>query len=239
MERSFHWLNRLLSLGLRSDQATAIGSAFQQEVWIRKMMKEARKQTYSLETPLSDVIFILLDTETTGFSPQRGDEIFSLAALKTKKGESLDLYCSDFRPKRRIPEHVVALTGITNDDVACAPLLEEEIHHILSFLNHSILLGYHIQHDVAFLNEFLSRNYRTVLQQTAIEMRKIMECIYHDSFPTLDDALSFYHLTPIDRHTAKGDVMSLFEIWKRVFIELQQLQIDTLHDLYALLSQRS
>lgn len=33
--------------------------------------------------------------------------------------------------------------------------------------------------------------------------------------------------------------MSLFEMWKRVFIELQQLQIDTLHDLYTLLSQCS
>ncbi|MCG3084367.1 3'-5' exonuclease [Anoxybacillus sp. LAT_35] len=239
MERPFQWISRILSLGLRYDQATAVGPAFQQEAWIRKIMKEVKKHTYSLETPLSDVTFILLDTETTGFSPQRGDEIFSLAALKTKNGEPLDLYCSNFRPKRRIPEHVEVLTGITNDDVACAPLLEEEIHHILSFLNHGILLGYHIQHDVAFLNEFLSRNYRTVLQQTTIEMRKIMECIYHDSFPTLDDALSFYHLTPIDRHTAKGDVMSLFEMWKRVFIELQQLQIDTLHDLYALLSQCS
>ncbi len=33
--------------------------------------------------------------------------------------------------------------------------------------------------------------------------------------------------------------MSLFEIWKRVFVDLQRLKIDTLHDLYALLSQRS
>ncbi|WP_043964290.1 exonuclease domain-containing protein [Anoxybacillus thermarum] len=239
MERPFQWINRVLSLGLRYDQATAVGPAFQQEAWIRKMMKEAKKHTYSLETPLSDVTFILLDTETTGFSPQGGDEIFSLAALKTKKGEAFDLYCSHFRPKRPIPEHVVALTGITNDDVVCAPSLEEEIHHILSFLNGSILIGYHIQHDVAFLNEFLSRNYRIVLQQTAIEMRRIMECIYHHSFPTLDDALLFYHLSTVDRHTAKGDVMSLFEIWKRVFADLQRLKIDTLHDLYALLSQRS
>ena len=239
MERPFQWINRLLSLGLRHDQATAVGSAFQQEVWIRKTMREARKHTYSLDTPLSDVIFILLDTETTGFSPQRGDEIFSLAALKTKKGEALDLYCSHFRPKRSIPEQVVILTGITNEDVADAPSLQQEMHRILPSLNRSILLGYHIQHDIAFLNEFLSRNYRTSLQQTAIEMRRIMERIHHDTFPTLDDALSFYGLFPVNRHTALGDVMSLFEIWKRVFDELQQMKIDTLHDLYALLSQCS
>jgi DNA polymerase-3 subunit epsilon len=235
--RRFQWFSRLLSLGIRHEQVSSIGETFQQAAWVRKLLKETKKRSYHLHTPLHEILFILLDTETTGFSPQRGDEIFSIAATKTKNGERLDHYGSHIRPKRPIPTHVVALTGITNEQVANAPSLEEEIQTILSFFEHGILLGYHIQHDIAFLNEFLSRNYRTVLAQRSLEMRRIIEALHRRSFPTFDEALSFYGIHPFARHTADGDVRSLFELWQIVFEELKQRNMETLHDLYALLSQ--
>lgn len=92
---------------------------------------------------------IVLDVETTGFSPQY-DRIVSVAALQVNvsnpNGEVVP-FASRVNPQRSIPWGAVQVHGITNLDVSAAPTfcdLAPKLHALIG--NHPI-----IGHNIAFL----------------------------------------------------------------------------------------
>ncbi|KXG09785.1 DNA polymerase III PolC-type [Anoxybacillus sp. P3H1B] len=231
---------RLLSLGVPREKISAAseteGRTFQQEAWDRAMLNELKKKQISMNTRLEQIPFIIVDTETTGFSPKNGDEIFALAAAKTINGTMKDFYFTLVCPEKEIPEHISQLTGITMEDVRHAPRLKEEMNHFLALMGEGISMGYHIAHDLAFINHFLWTNYRTKWTMRFLELQQVMEAVHRKPFSTLDSALEHYRIICEKRHTADGDVQAMVLLWTNLLQELKQKQIETLHDLYTLLS---
>jgi DNA polymerase III subunit epsilon len=241
-QRGFRqWVSRMLSLGLSKEQLSVISgnkySAFTQEAWIRNMLKEVQRNRADLDISLEKVPFFVVDTETTGFYPQLGDEIISIAAAKTINGTIQDFYFSLVKPERSIPERITELTGITNEDVESAPRLSEEIGKFLTFLENGVIVGFHISHDIIFINHFLWIQYRTKLTHRYLEMKAVLEMLYgKGTFPTLDDALAHYSICCEKRHTADGDVRAMTQLWGYLLSEFKKNGIKTLHDLYNALS---
>ncbi|WP_051291224.1 exonuclease domain-containing protein [Fictibacillus gelatini] len=232
-----HMINRLLSLGLKREQL--IGGHvsqgdFQHEAWIRKQLKAMSRKKMGLNTPIEEVTFIILDTETTGFRPDLGDEIFSIAAARIKNGEITNRYSTFINPGKTIPESVQQLTGIQDGDVSHAPFLKDEIQSLLDFIHHHIIVGYHIGHDLAFLNHFLWKTYKTKLPQSSLEMRKVLESFLPGmSFPLLDDALRYFSIECTNRHQAESDVFAMCELWQKIFAIIRKKNIQTLYDFYG------
>ncbi len=63
----------------------------------------------------------VLDFETTGLSPTRGDRATEIAVILMRDGNVVDRYQSLMNAGRRIPAEVVRLTGITNEMIALRP----------------------------------------------------------------------------------------------------------------------
>ena len=66
---------------------------------------------------------VVFDLETTGFSPNNGDEIISFGgdyAEGEKVIEGRSFY-SLVNPKRKVPAHIVEFTGISNRWLESAP----------------------------------------------------------------------------------------------------------------------
>lgn len=63
---------------------------------------------------------IIFDFETTGLDAEK-DHIIQINAIKIKNGKIKDTFGTYVNNKIHIPEEVVMLTGITNDDVMGAP----------------------------------------------------------------------------------------------------------------------
>lgn len=63
----------------------------------------------------------VLDFETTGLSPSRGDRATEIAVILLRNGEIVDRYQSLMNAGRHIPSQLVSLTEITNDMIADAP----------------------------------------------------------------------------------------------------------------------
>ena len=60
--------------------------------------------------------YIVLDLETTGFSPSNC-EIIEMAAIKVRNNEIVDTFQSFVKPKNVIPEYITGLTGISQSMV--------------------------------------------------------------------------------------------------------------------------
>ena len=80
--------------------------------------------------PLGDAEFVVLDIETTGFSPI-GDDIIELGAVRFRGGEVLDTFQSFVRPTKPVPPEVQKLTNITPDMLEGAPEPEEALARVL------------------------------------------------------------------------------------------------------------
>ncbi|MCQ6267222.1 exonuclease domain-containing protein [Fictibacillus sp. WQ 8-8] len=235
-ERNLKYImHRLFNLGLnREEVPPGNPGSFQHEAWIRKILKEKASKRADLKTKLDDVLFIILDTETTGFRPEHGDQIFSIAAAKMKNSTIIEQYHQFINPSVKIPDEIRSLTGIIEDDVKNAPTLDKKAEEIFRFLSGGVIIGYHISHDVAFINHYLWKRYRSSLKQPSLELALITEKLVGSSaFPTLDSASSYFDIDCCNRHSAQGDVLIMVDLWRSLLDLSREKGIETLEDLYV------
>lgn len=98
---------------------------------------------------------IVLDTETTGFSPFE-DRVIELCVLDWTTGQTL--FHSYFNPQCRIPPKITELTGITQQVADTSVLFHEHAPRIRDLiLNAEAVIGYNIAFDRRFLDAELAR----------------------------------------------------------------------------------
>ena len=94
--------------------------------------------------------YIALDLETTGLEA-RLDKITEIAALRVVDGRVEERFVTLVNPGRQLGERITALTGITDDMVKDAPVIEDTIGDVVRFCGNLPLLGHNILFDYAFL----------------------------------------------------------------------------------------
>ena len=117
------------------------------------------KMAFSCENEdisLKESSFVVLDFETTGFSPNY-HEIIEIGACKVVNGEILDSFSSFVNPRREISKKTTNLTTITNDDVRKAPFIEDILPKFMEFCKGSILVAHNAEFDSNHLYHNLRR----------------------------------------------------------------------------------
>ena len=97
---------------------------------------------------------IILDTETTGFSPSNGDRIVEIGAVELMDGEPTGrVFHQHINPERHIPDAVIAIHGIDNAMVADKPTFAEIASDLCEFIgNDSKLIAHNAKFDMKFIN---------------------------------------------------------------------------------------
>lgn len=99
--------------------------------------------------------FAVIDVETTGLSPQ-GDRVIELAVVTTDPwGRVLDEWATRINPQG--PVGATHIHGITQEDVASAPLFGDVISQLNDRLTGSAVAAHHARFDLAFLRAEYSR----------------------------------------------------------------------------------
>lgn len=96
-----------------------------------------------------DTNVVVLDTETTGVSFKH-DELTQIAAARLEKGEVVDWYVTFVNPGKPIPEDVVHLTHITDEDVADAPTPQEALAALVEFVGDATVVAHNANFDRTF-----------------------------------------------------------------------------------------
>ncbi|VXB70661.1 PolC-type DNA polymerase III [Massilia sp. 9I] len=94
---------------------------------------------------------VMLDFETTGLSPEMGDRITEVAALRIVGGEIRERYVSLVNCGVRIPSFITQLTGITQDMVDTAPPSQKVVAELLDFIGGDMLSAHNASFDEKFL----------------------------------------------------------------------------------------
>lgn len=105
-------------------------------------------------TTLQQTTFVIVDLETTGSSPKKGAAITEIGAVKVKSGEHHGLFESFVNPLTPIPEYITQMTGITEQMLATAPVIDEILPAFFDFAGDSsqaILVAHNAPFDLSFL----------------------------------------------------------------------------------------
>ncbi|NQX68137.1 3'-5' exoribonuclease [Paenibacillus alba] len=210
----------------------------QQMAFIRSMLKEQRKDSL-FEIPLHSMEIIVFDLETTGFSPYNGDEIISFGGVSVIGGEVQydHTFYSLVNPKRKIPAEIEKLTGITNEMAAEAPELIGVLSDFLEYVGQRILVAHATGHDKNFLNSALWRTSKVSLSHRVLDTMMIAKWLMPKRKNlSLDSLLHAYEIPVTTRHHALEDSLMTAQLWSRFMDEIKSRDVDTLGDLYALLS---
>ena len=96
---------------------------------------------------------VVIDTETTGFSFNH-DELIQIAAARIENGVIVDWYVTFVNPGIAIPDDMVHLTGICDEDVKQAPTPSEALEGLVNFSGNATMVA----HNVGFDKTFVTRH---------------------------------------------------------------------------------
>lgn len=104
-----------------------------------------------MTTPLTEVKFACLDTETTGLSPQGGGKICEIAVSVSCNGRKLEEFTTLLNPGMPMHPDVIAIHGITNEMVKDAPSFGDILPRLLTLLDGCVLVAHNAEFDLSFL----------------------------------------------------------------------------------------
>lgn len=100
---------------------------------------------------------IVLDTETTGLSPQEGHRIIEIGCV-----ELVNRRCTDKRlhlyinPERHIDDGAIEVHGISNEFLSDKPLFKEVVDDFIDFIRGAELIIHNAPFDVGFIDHELA-----------------------------------------------------------------------------------
>lgn len=98
----------------------------------------------------------IVDVETTGLHSEQ-DRVIEVGIVIFEAGEIVERYGQLINPGRPIPEEIVKITGIKDEDVAGKPAFEEVVDEVVSRLTGAIVVAYNLSFDKGFLAMELER----------------------------------------------------------------------------------
>ena len=105
---------------------------------------------------MNNKTFAVVDLETTGHSPTKGDRIIQIAIVFIKNGVVGEKYVRFVNPGHKIPVFIKQLTSISDEDVADAPYFEEIANEVSALLEGTVFIAHNTDFDLSFLqNEFI------------------------------------------------------------------------------------
>lgn len=111
--------------------------------------------TTRLQTRRADTV-VVLDFETTGLSPHRGDRAIEIGAVKLASGRVVDRFQELMNPGFRVSRFIESYTGISNAMLAEARPCGEVMTAFADFLGDASLVAHNASFDRRFLEAELA-----------------------------------------------------------------------------------
>lgn len=185
----------------------------------------------NLKVPWSEIPVVAFDTETSGAYPIES-EIIELGAVKWFKGEIVGRFQTLLKPAKPLVPENIRIHGITNEMVADAPLMKDQILKFCKFIDGSILLAHHAPFDLGFLTlEIEKENLifpKTIQMCTSLLSRALLATTNHK----LQTLVKELNLTGGDAHRAYDDAYACLQVFIKCIEKLEpDVSIEKLLDI--------
>jgi DNA polymerase-3 subunit epsilon len=185
----------------------------------------------SEQTPLNDVIFTVVDLETTGGAPPE-HKITEIAAYRIEGRRITGEFVTLVDPERQIPAFITGLTGINRDMINGHPPSREVLPELLEFFGDSVVVAHHSQFDRRFLDHELELAQMDPINNsdlcTSRLARRILPWLPSKS---LGNLAAFFGIEITDRHRAAADALATCQLLLIFLDYLKERGLTTLEEL--------
>jgi DNA polymerase III subunit epsilon len=163
---------------------------------------------------------IVLDTETTGLDPLRGDRLVEIGCVeiynRMPTGQTYHVYIN---PERDMPAEAFAVHGLSTEFLAGKPLFTEVVEEFLAFIADTPLVIHNASFDIGFINAELDRIKRPVIAKDRLVDTLLLARRKHPGVSNrLDDLCSRYAIDN-SRRTKHGALLDA-ELLAEVYVDL-------------------
>ena len=191
------------------------------------------------ERPLSELVYTVFDTETTGLNPSGGDEIIQIGAARVVNGRLLrqESFEQLVDPGRDIPAAGIPIHGITPDMVVGQPRIDEVLPAFHQFAQDTVLVAHNAAFDMKFL-QLLEPRTGLRFQQPVLDTL-LLSAVVHPNQEShrLEAIAERFGITVLGRHTALGDAVVTAEVLLKLIPLLKDMGIVTLAQARAAAQQ--
>ncbi|KIZ34403.1 MULTISPECIES: DNA polymerase III subunit epsilon [Rhodopseudomonas] len=163
---------------------------------------------------------IVLDTETTGLDPLRGDRLVEIGCVeifnRMPTGQTFHRYIN---PQRDMPAEAFAVHGLSGEFLADKPLFADVVEEFLEFIGDTPLVIHNASFDIGFINAELARMSRPPIPRDRLVDTLTLARRKHPGVSNrLDDLCSRYAVDN-SRRTIHGALLDA-ELLAEVYIDL-------------------
>ena len=163
------------------------------------------------EPRLSALSFVVVDVETTGGRPDRGDRITEFAAVTVRDGRIVDVFETLVNPERSIPPFITRLTRISWDMVREKSPFRDVCAQVLRVLDGNVFVAHNANFDWRFVSSEVNRaTGREITGRRLCTVRLARRLLPQLRSRSLDWVARHYgvEIEPHMRHRAAGDAIA-------------------------------
>jgi DNA polymerase-3 subunit epsilon len=163
---------------------------------------------------------IVLDTETTGLDPLRGDRLVEIGCVEmvNRMPTGQTFHCH-INPEREMPAEAFAVHGLSTTFLADKPLFAHVVDEFLEFIGDTPLVIHNASFDIGFINAELARMARPPIPRERLVDTLMLARRKHPGVSNrLDDLCSRYAIDN-SRRTKHGALLDA-ELLAEVYIDL-------------------
>ncbi len=177
----------------------------------------------------------MIDLETTGASPTEC-AITEVAASRYEGGVCTGTFATLVNPGVPIPPEITYLTGITQDMVGPAPLIQSVLPALLEFIRDDVIVGHNVRFDIGFLNASLATHGYERLANRSVDTLRLARRLLRDDAPNcrLGTLAEYLGLPSTPTHRALADVRTTAELLHYILERAAGLGVMGLEDLIEL-----
>jgi DNA polymerase-3 subunit epsilon len=180
--------------------------------------------SWAEDTPIEDVRFVVLDSETTGLDPRK-DRIVTIGAIAVVNYEILIEDSFEALLKVEYNSSAVTVHGVTREESRIGLDEPAALDQFLKYLGDGVIVGHHISHDVDTFNAGYERHFGLRMENASLDTMALTLHLERDgAFAgrdpiqefSLDALCGLFNIIPHDRHTAPGDAFMTALVFQRL-----------------------
>src|SRR4030081_3733919 len=163
---------------------------------------------------------IVLDTETTGLDPLRGDRLVEIGCIeiynRMPTGQTFHRYIN---PERDMPAEAFKVHGLSSEFLSSKPLFTEVVEEFLEFIGDAPLVIHNASFDISFINAELDRIKRQPVSRERLVDTLLLAPRKHPGVSNRLDDLCARYAIDNSRRTKHGALLDA-ELLAEVYIDL-------------------
>ena len=192
------------------------------------------------DSVLLDNTYVVFDFETTGFNAGGGDSIIEIGAVKIKNGEIIETFDRLINPGKKLEEHIVNLTHITDEMLSDCPTEEEVVKEFIKWTGDLPMVAHNAKFDASFLEMAYQKynlgTYKNMLIDT-LQLSRALDTEY--SRHSLSALVKRYDIEFDEEghHRADYDADATAKIFHKMLLKLKTRKILKANEINLLVSK--